>query len=155
MEIFNFNRETLDFYIKNYFPICLRLQQLLIGGYGIDFTDPLFKALCLHFHSKNSQQPKLEDYLIELNQLLRNSDQALSIFKHLWKINTIWPSLQCHLWQPDDIVLGIDDNNHIHKEKDLFLIFSIEPKSFETGLAGSGLDLNSPSPQTSQLAEDG
>lgn len=48
---------------------------------------------------------------MELNQLLRNSDQTLVIFKHLWKINNIWPSLQCHLWQPDNIILGINDKN--------------------------------------------
>lgn len=47
LEIFNYNRETLDFYIKNYFPIYFRIQKLIVGGYGIDFTDPLFKALCI------------------------------------------------------------------------------------------------------------
>ena len=46
LEIFNYNKETLDYYIKNYFPIYFKLQKLLIGGYGIDFTDPLFRALC-------------------------------------------------------------------------------------------------------------
>lgn len=86
--------------MKNYFPIYFRVQKLLVGGYGIDFTDPLFKALCIDFDEKTTQNDRLEDYLIHLNHLLRNSQQPLSIFKHLWKINTAWPSLQCYLWQP-------------------------------------------------------
>lgn len=49
IEIFNFKKETLDFYIKNYFPIYFKLQKQQSGGYAIDFTDPIFKALCFEY----------------------------------------------------------------------------------------------------------
>jgi len=113
--LFNFQKETLDFYIKNYFPIYFKLQKLHGGGYSIDLTDPIFKSLCNEFEEKDEKNIKLEDYLIELNQLLRNSDQELPIFKHLWKIHNAWHFLQCHLWQPENNILGVGDNMRINK----------------------------------------
>ena len=36
--------------------------------------------------------------------------------------------MQCHLWQPDNTILGINDKNKIDKDKDLFLVFTTEGK---------------------------
>lgn len=95
----------------------------------------------------------MEDYLIELNQLLRNSDQTLVIFKHLWKINNVWPSLQCHLWQPDNIILGINDKNEIDKDKALFLVFTTEAKEGPSS-NNSNMVLNRSLPLTSVVLSE-
>jgi hypothetical protein len=128
LEIFNSKKETLDFYIKNYFPLFFKLETLALGGHAIDLADPLLRALSSEFQQHNER--KLQDFLLELNHLLHNSEQTLPIYKHLWKISEHEPSLQCYLWQPQRGVLGIDDNNiQIVKELDLFLLFSTDDKT--------------------------
>jgi hypothetical protein len=114
-----------------------KLQRLLIGGYSIDNTDPLLKALYSEFEDRSDK--KLEHFLIDLNQLLRNEDVA--VYKHLWKITEIWPTLQCYLWQPPLMyeenpivpsqqaqlsgIMGMDNRFTLNKNLDLFLVFSI------------------------------
>lgn len=53
IELFDFQKESLDFYIKNYFPIYFKLHKLKLGGYCIDFTDPLLKALTAEIEQKD------------------------------------------------------------------------------------------------------
>lgn len=94
---------------------------------------------------------------MDLNHLLRNED--VSVFKHLWKITEIWPVLQCYLWQPPSLqeenqmivvqqgqlsgIMGMDNRLTIDKDKDLFLVFSIEGRaesSMVNPINQSGLD---------------
>jgi hypothetical protein len=72
IEIFNYKKSSLDFYIKNYFPMYFMLQKLTLGGYTMDFNDPLLKALITEIEQKNDKK-LFENYLMDLNLLLRNS----------------------------------------------------------------------------------
>lgn len=44
LEIFNYTKSVLDFYIENYFPLYILLEKAPFGGHVIDFSDPFLKV---------------------------------------------------------------------------------------------------------------
>ena len=95
-----------------------------MGGYSIDFSDPLLKAFMSDFNSFN-EKIKFEDLIHNLNARLRNSKQAVQILEYMWHINKQVPIIQCYLWQPGTTI-GVDQHYEINEDLDLFLVVSSE-----------------------------
>lgn len=100
LEIFNYNKSVLDFYIVNYFPLHFVLEKAPFGGYVIDFSDPFLKVFVNEFMQKEAVGKSIETFLQEVNKYLKNQNQLVSCLNYLYSLSDINPKFQAYLWQP-------------------------------------------------------
>lgn len=109
LEIFNYTKSVLDFYIENYYPLFFMLEKAPFGGYSIDFSDPFIKVLINEISERDSSEGKnLEAFFLELNKLLKTPQQFFPLLSYLWSIKNLFPHLQAYFWQPPNQILGVD-----------------------------------------------
>jgi hypothetical protein len=55
----------------------------------------------------NSSNKVYEKYIIDLDSLLRNTEQLIPILNHLWMMTEYNPSIQVYLYQHGNKILGV------------------------------------------------
>lgn len=106
-----------------------------LGGYAIDLNDPFMKAFISEIDQKNMKSIEnesslnfsnkaYEKFIIELDELLRNTEQLIPILNHLWMMTEHNPSIQVYLYQHGSKILGVETCYTISSKHPLYLVFS-------------------------------